>query len=184
MFAGDGNNKWKFERKLRSFSSNTSLETPRFILAMMQTACSEDFVDRLSQGNHLMLIIDEVHQIGSAKLSNCLNIISGPKLGLSATPERYGDPLGTDKILSYFGGIIQPKFTLQDAVKAGRLVEYEYHPHFVYLNDDELEEWKSKSKEIGILIAKLKAKDDSIQSSEKLKMLLIQRARIAKKSQQ
>lgn len=182
MLVGDGNNKWKVDQKLRSFSSNTNAEIPRFILAIMQTACSEEFIKKISQGKHLMLLIDEVHQIGSEKLSNCLNIISGPKLGLSATPERYGDPLGTNKILSYFGGVIEPKFTLQDAVKAGRLVQYEYHPHFVFLNEDELDEWKNKTKEIGILIARLKAKEDVIQISDKLKWLLIERARIAKKA--
>ena len=52
-------------------------------------------------GEHLMLLIDEVHNIGSPKSKTFLDITVGAGLGLSATPERYGDTEGTDEIYKF-----------------------------------------------------------------------------------
>ena len=54
----------------------------------MNTAAKNDFRSKLNQGDHLMLIADEVHRLGSDHFSRVLDIKSGPRLGLSATPER------------------------------------------------------------------------------------------------
>ena len=61
----------------------------------MQTARSDEFIGKLKQGTHLLLIADEVHQLGSKENSNAMAIEAGKRLGLSATPERYNDPIGT-----------------------------------------------------------------------------------------
>jgi len=40
----------------------------------------------------------------------------GLRLALSATPERYFDERGTEALLDYFGTVLQPEFTLRDAI--------------------------------------------------------------------
>lgn len=180
ILAGGGNDRWKDPGKLRRISSPSPI-AGRFILATMQTAATEVFRQALWQGNHLMLVADEVHQIGSPFNSLSLHIDAGARLGLSATPRRYGDPDGTEKILRYFGPIVQPPFSLADAVAAGRLVEYIYHPHAIRFNADEAEQWKVLTKSIRFEMQKLGGRKDS-GLTEKAKMLLIRRSRIAKKA--
>ena len=63
-----------------------------------------------------MLIADEVHRLGSKHFSKIFEIKSGSRLGLSATPERFGDPEGTDRILGYFGKVLPTEFSIQDAI--------------------------------------------------------------------
>jgi superfamily II DNA or RNA helicase len=181
VLAGAGHTRWKEQGRLRSFSSPIATG-PRIIIATMQTASTEDFRKSLCQGSHLMLIADEVHQIGSPNNSQCLRIDTGHRLGLSATPKRYGDPVGTAKLFEYLGLVVPPPITLADAVKSGRLVEYEYHPHAIHLTDEEAENWKGYTRQIGIEILKSKKSEGEGKLSERAKMLLIQRSRIAKKA--
>ena len=155
----------------------------RIVLATMQTASTERFRKGIMDGNHLLLVADEVHQIGSPENSKVLEIDAGARLGLSATPVRYGDPDGTQKIFHYFGGVIPPPFTLTDAIKCGRLVPYEYYPHAITLTAEEAEQWQKISHEISVEVAKLKDKETGhILANERVKMLLIRRSRIAKKA--
>ncbi|MFP3184296.1 MAG: helicase-related protein [Paraburkholderia sp.] len=112
-----------------------------------------------------------------------MGIETGPRLGLSATPIRYGDPEGTAKIFDYFGPVIPPAISLQDAIQSGRLVEYEYHPHPVHLTAEEADNWKALTHRI--FLEMNKTRDDASGGgslSDRAKMLLIQRSRIAKKA--
>ncbi|MBW5811523.1 DEAD/DEAH box helicase family protein [Yersinia kristensenii] len=181
LMAGGGHIKWSTRGRLRSHTS-PSLGMNRVVIATMQTASTDSFINGLSQGEHLLIVADEIHQIGSPKNSLALGIRSGASLGLSATPIRYGDPEGTQRIFDRFGPVIQPAITLQDAIAAGRLVNYEYFPHEVHLSDDESELWKKFTKQIRFELAKTQNKDGNARLTEKAKMLLIQRSRIAKKA--
>ena len=181
--AGDGHNKWRKERRLKTFTHPSSDLGQRIVLATMATARLDEFTSGIYSGVHLLVVADEVHEIGSVENSRALVINAGLRLGLSATPRRYGDPIGTDKIFSYFGGIIQPPYTLVDAIKSGRLVEYEYHPEPIYLTAEESELWESATKEISQEYARSKRDDNgNLLPSARLKNMLIQRSRIAKKA--
>jgi len=183
LVAGVGNNRWRSPGRLKGMSNKDPELGPRIILSTMQTAASDNFIQSLSQGNHLMVVADEVHQIGSPFNSRIMSISSGPRLGLSATPNRYNDPEGTSRIFEYFGPIILPKFTLTDAIKAGRLVEYEYHPHPVHLTISEADNWRELTKQVFFEISRnQKEKNIKIELTDKAKLLLIQRSRIAKKA--
>ena len=156
---------------------------PRLILATMQTAATNDFLNSISDGDHLLMIADEVHQIGSSHHARNMSLGTGPRLGLSATPIRYGDPQGTAQIFRYFGGIVPPRITLFDAIAAGRLVEYEYHPHPVHLTATEADEWRMRTNAIRLEIAKIGGdKDAPVPLTDKIKLMLIQQSRIAKKA--
>ena len=181
ILAGGGNDRWKEPGRLRRLSSPSRIDGGRILLSTMQTAATEGFRRSLWQGDHLLVIADEVHQIGSRFNSQCLLIESGSRLGLSATPQRYGDPEGTASIVEYFGPVVPPPITLQDAVAAGRLVDYLYYPHAIRLNAEEAEEWKSLTKAVRFEMA-LSSKTDGAKLSERAKMLLIRRSRVAKKA--
>ncbi len=50
----------------------------------------------------MMLIADEVHNVGASKLREALPEHADYRLGLSATPERWFDDAGTAVLESYF----------------------------------------------------------------------------------
>lgn len=85
-----------------------------------------------------ILIHDEVHRLGSPSARTALAGLSNGfafKLGLSATPERDYDQDGNDFIESDIGPVIF-KFGLEEAIQAGILSPFEYHP-ISYLPSDE-----------------------------------------------
>jgi len=183
LLAGAGHNRWKGSSRLRGMTDSDASLGPRLIVAMMPTASSDEFRKGVCQGDHLLVVADEVHQIGSSQNSLFLKIDAGARLGLSATPQRYGDPEGTAKIFAYFGDVVPPPITLADAVAAGRLVPYEYHPHPIHLTATEAEEWLKETKAIQLEIARSKSDEGGRKLlSERARMMLIKRARIAKKA--
>jgi len=154
---------------------------PRIVLATVQTASTADFRNNLAAGPHLLLVADEVHRLGSTHNSQLLDDhLCGPRLGLSATPERYGDPVGTAAIVTFFGGILEPRYTLADAVRDGVLCPYFYRPHVVRLSDTEATEWRSLAGEISRINGRLAAGVSDSSLHDRLQRLLIRRARIVK----
>lgn len=182
--AGDGHNRWKRNRRLQHFTQKGDGFGQRVVLVTMGTAYKPEFLGALVDGEHLMVIADEVHEIGSRENSKALAIRAGKKLGLSATPVRYSDPIGTQKIIDYFGPIVQPPFTLVDAIESGRLVEYEYLPQAIRFTAEESEEWEKATKDISREFARSKRDESGAPvPSNRLQNMLIQRARIAKKAE-
>lgn len=106
---------------------------------------------------------------------------TGARLGLSATPSRAGDPVGTSAILEYFNGIVPPPFTLFDAINVGALTPYAYHVRRVTLDADEQDRWNKLTRDIRQQYAQSVGREETtLDSALRLKHLLIRRARIAK----
>lgn len=174
--AGDGHNKWR--GVLRYWT--TADANRRLVLATVQTARSEAFRSQLARGGRLFLVVDEVHRLGSpANRALMDETLFGARLGLSATPERAGDPVGTDAILGFFRGVLEPRYTLADAVRDGVLTRYFYRPHTVMLTEDEIEKWRVISRKIVQLRARL---GEAADSDTHLERLYFERADIAKKA--
>lgn len=183
LIAGGGHNRWKHSNRLQGMTNDDSALGGRIVLATMHTAATTEFMSQIFSGPHILVVADEVHQIGSPHNSRFLALDAGKRLGLSATPKRYGDPEGTEKLVKYFGGIILPKISLFDAIKAGRLVEYEYYPHAINLTAEEADDWRTVSLAIRQEMARQKTDESGNRPlSERAKMLLIKRSRIAKKA--
>jgi len=180
---GGGHSRWRNENRLRYFVASNEGRQPRIVLATMQTAATEEFANALGKPQGLLLVADEVHQTGSRVHLRVLEIDAPKRLGLSATPRRAGDPTGTAAILAYFGGILQPPFTIGDAIAAGRLVNYEYHPHFVDLSSTELDEWARITEQLNREIARASGSTATAPTiTERAKLLMIARSRIVKKA--
>lgn len=185
LLCGDGNNDWKYDSRL-SLWTRQSTTLNKITIAIMDTACSDQFVKNVTAGRHLLLVADEVHRIGSPARRNILNIDAGERLGLSATPVRYGDLDGTKAIFDYFGGVVLPVFSLEDAIKSDVLAKYYYYPQQVHLLPKEQEHWNELTKEINRLIAVSAGQGKPIKGvlagNSRLKMKLIARARIIKQA--
>lgn len=183
LLAGAGHEKWRRGGRLAAMTDPAPDLGPRVVLATMQTAAGDEFLSAVRAGEHLLVVADEVHQSGSPFNSRLYGLEAGARLGLSATPIRYGDQEGTRAMFGYFGEVIPPPITLADAIAAGRLVEYEYTPHPVSLTAEESEDWKRLTLQIRREMGSSKGEDGkSAPLSEKAKMLLIRRSRIAKKA--
>ena len=185
LLCGDNNSEWRKGNTLRTWTAKAA-GTRRIILSTMDTAASDEFLKKITQGDHLFVVADEMHRLGSNKRRKTLQIQSGPRLGLSATPYRYGDPEGTAALFGYFGGLIPPPFTLNNAINSGVLTRYFYHPEKIRLTPTEQKNWDETTKEIQKLIARLNVAEDgsfNINANPRLKQLLICRARIVKNAQ-
>lgn len=145
------------------------------ILTTNSTFISEGFQSQIKFFPDKTLIVgDEAHNLGSPRLEELLPRSLGLRLALSATPERYFDEEGTDAILEYFGQILQPEFTLADAISKGALVNYFYHPVLVELTDNEALLYAKLTQKIGWTLQK----NSNLNCNENLTALLMQRSRL------
>ena len=162
-------------------------EENRIVVSTIATAASPKFLGHLRRASgRLFLVADEAHRLGAPQAMQLIEVAAVARLGLSATPERAGDPDGTRALLEYFGGIVDT-FTLQNALSADPpiLTPYAYEPSVVRLSDDEQDEWDELSRRVSRLIARYEGAEElsyqALQQPE-VKRLLIQRARVIKKA--
>jgi len=118
-----------------------------------------------------LLIADEMHHLGAERSRVSLPASVSYRLGLSATPDRWFDDVGTSVLRDYFGETVFA-FSLEQAIGTV-LTTYSYYPQLVELTPDEMTEYQNLSEQIGKLI---NSDDDELQAV--LKMLLIKRARM------
>lgn len=185
LICGGGHSDWRQEGRLPAWTRSKVGGSPRAVLATVQTASTPEFLQLCQGGAHLFIVADEVHRLGARQAQGILTLSSGPRLGLSATPERAGDPDGTSRVFAYFEGVVPPPFTLFDAIKAGTLTQYAYHVERIELEPAEQESWNKLSREIGKQFAQTwEGSVANFEASDRLKLLLIRRARIVKGARQ
>ena len=175
-----GSRSWQSD--LADFTRAAPYLGPRIVVATMQSASTSRFVGSVAPGDHLLMVADEVHRIGSPRHRSVLAIAARGRLALSATPARYGDPEGTSAIFEYFGDIVQPTFGIPDAIRVGRLVPYDYHVVQVELTDDEQQRWDDLTGEIGKAYARLPEVNGAKIPGAVCRALLIRRARVLKQA--
>lgn len=174
LLAGDGHDLWRTGSVLRDSLTDDGAEGS-IVLATMDTGASDAFVARVAGLQHFMMVADEVHRIGSLRRRRLLSVEPEWRLGLSATWRREGDAEGTEAIESFFGAVIEPPYTLADAIDDGHLCRYRYFVHPVGLDEDERLAWQALSARIGQAIARAGG-----EITDNVQHLLIQRARIIK----
>lgn len=143
-------------------------------IATNSTFCRQPFSEIATEfPSHTLLIADEAHNLGADKSRAALSDVYRYRLALSATPERAYDEEGSEFLTTYFGGTVFT-YDLQDAIKGGALTPYDYFPHLVYLEDEELDAYL----ELTAKIAKVSYAGDETVVEGPLLTLLVQRARI------
>lgn len=130
--------------------------------------------NHLFEKDHKLLIGDEIHDFGSFTIQKRLSGKIKPieyTLGLSATPERKYDDIGTQFIFDEIGPVLENcKFTLRDAIKNNILCNFKYDtiPYVLTETEKELRQRYISTKEK--LISNAKAKYSNNQ--KKLKILI------------
>lgn len=120
------------------------------------TCSKEDFCEVIESvvGIKKMLIGDEVHGMGSTDHSKGLLECYDFRVGLSATPSRWFDESGTQLIEDYFGNdsyvfdLAKALYESNPLTNKPFLVNFNYHPEFISLTEDELEEYRELSEKI------------------------------------
>ena len=114
----------------------------RLFLSTYQTAKKPEFLLNIQNTSNLLLIADEAHRLGAPDTKEIMDSLQCPgRLGLSATISRFGDEEGTSALMEYFKNELEPKFDFTDAIKAGRLVPYEYIFVTAQLTENEEDEF-------------------------------------------
>jgi DNA phosphorothioation system restriction enzyme len=143
------------------------------IVTTNSTFSSSAFQERLQRiENRLLIIADEVHNLGSSAFRHLLPDHAEYRLGLSATPERWYDEAGTEELLQYFGNVVF-EYGLEQAITGGALTPYNYYPIVVELTAEESDEYVELSKAIAQRFAQ-----NGDEANEGLKYLLLKRARL------
>lgn len=126
-------------------------------------------------GKYTLLLIDEAHNFGSPNLRNKLYPNIEYRLALSATLDRHGDEAGTECLKNYFGEKCI-EYDLKRAIREGKLTPYYYYPVVVYLDEDEMEQYRDISYKVSKECHK--DKHGNLKITDRGKRLLLQRARI------
>lgn len=171
--------------KQKNWKKRIETDVVDFSIGIIDTFCfvttnatySSKFVDSIMDrlGPDTLLLVDEAHNFGSESLKKRLHPNIEYRLALSATLERHGDDEGTEALKDFFGDKCI-EYTLERAIKEKKLTPYYYYPVVIYLNDEELDEYKELSYQISKECYEDKNKKTVF--TEKGKMLLLKRARI------
>lgn len=168
--------RWADDLRNRLYNIQSGAEKFLTVITTNSTFCGPSFQTCLPFfPSKTLLIGDEAHNLGTREMLASLPTNIGLRMALSATPERWFDDSGTQKLFEYFGPVLQPEFTLKDAIEQGALVPYYYNPLFVELTDSESEEYVRLSRQIGRLLA---IRGGNTDDSPQLTALLLQRARL------
>jgi DNA phosphorothioation system restriction enzyme len=171
--------RWKLALEEGYQRLSVGLTSVHAIVATNATFISDTFQNTLrskvaSGALHHLLIADEVHNLGAERIKDALLDGISLRLGLSATPERHNDPVGTSFVLNYFGGIVY-EYSIAQAIADGRLCSYRYHPVPIELTDDETDAYEEITAKLAKFFPGGDASDEIQQAALRL---LIKRARL------
>jgi len=186
----DDHRKWQemlFQRLL-SHKGKSNGE-PIVVIGTMASLSGDAFQSVLKDigtPENTLLIVDEVHNAGAPSYRKILLQGIQWRLGLSATPTRHFDEIGTHVIDEYFNGTVY-WYGLKQALIDKRLTPYLYDVYPAYMSDDEYASYH----ELTLKIIRLRgAKDNQLtyqtnnqleSDNKDIEKLLFERARIIKK---
>jgi len=145
---------WESDFKRFYFNLKHGIGDGNFIfISTYATFVKSKFQNIISKLNNeeLILIADEVHNLGATrslkKLPNNIN----KRIGLSATPERIYDEGGSKKLYDFFNSYspcYTYSFSMRRAIQEGYLTPYNYYPYFISLEYDELQVYLEISRQL------------------------------------
>lgn len=143
---------------------NLDLNNNYCLVTTINSFTSDEIFTWICKIKRLALVIDEAHNMGSQHHMTRLPDNAQYRLGLSATIERYEDPVGTRELYRYLG----PEcINLPISEAIGKvLTNYYYYPIPCHFDDAELELFKKINSRIDEIQT-----DDSISKTQKQKMI-------------
>jgi len=182
----DGTHKWREELSKQLKLLSLGFSNHVIVYTTHTTASSDDFTGTIRSQlakTPVCFVGDEAHGLGAYKSKRALLDEYSYRIGLSATPARWFDDYGTKILADFFGNdsyqftIAQALTTINPLTGMPFLTDYEYHPVFVSLTDEELEKYQALSKRISKMATYSKSSDKYQSTFEKL---LFDRANIEK----
>jgi DNA phosphorothioation system restriction enzyme len=168
----EGRHRWQDELALAVNMTNAGHRPILTIAVTQATLSSEAFTTLIARIRVTLVIIgDEVHNYSAPDTINALPKQAQFRIGLSATPERYRDPEGTERLLNYFGPVVF-RYGLAEAIRDNVLTPYRYFPVRVGLDDDEYQQYF----EITRQLSRFRIDDDT--TNDIALMLLLKRSRV------
>jgi superfamily II DNA or RNA helicase len=164
------NYKYDIKPNLAIIAVNDSFVMPKF--QKYYNVIQQDF----------LFIADEAHNLGASNIKSILSHLNPLKrIGLSATPKRIYDPEGTEFLNKFFKDK-EPycySFTMERALKEGRLTNYYYYPRTIQLENDEQASYNKISKE---LLKYFDFEKGQFKENPIVEILLLERKRIIHKA--
>lgn len=189
IFADSDHAKWKNQLADLMIDMSLGYKDKILVLTTHDSLSSADFNTIISSNrsdSRLLLVADEVHGLGAKKSRQMLSEEYEARLGLSATPHRWFDDVGTQRLMEYFNGVVY-EFPLDRAINTvnpatGRtfLTPYRYELRFASLSEDEIDEYVRKTR--AIMFARGKS-DSKYDEDDLYERLLFARADIVKNAQ-
>lgn len=151
IIADSSNSGWKSKLYELLTDIFTGYRNKIIILTTHQTFSSKDFRDIIirKKDSEVFLIADEVHGLGAGKRKEGLLEEYELRLGLSATPKRWYDDIGTELLYNYFQDVVF-EFDIEKAISCGFLTPYKYIPRFTSLSKEEIQEYYNKTRSIAL----------------------------------
>jgi superfamily II DNA or RNA helicase len=188
IMASSSNSNWRKDLAASATSRKLNWINNLIVVAVQKTASSPKFsieIDKLIPlFSESLFVGDEVHGLGASSYRSAMNDSYNFRLGLSATPERYFDEIGSAAVMTYFEGIVyefdtKAALAWRDPITGQpALANYKYHPQFVSLNDQEAIEYEELTAQIGAAMGVA----GEGQMSSALEKLLFARAAVIKKA--
>lgn len=179
----------KWDEKLRKeINRMLALGKKSLVVYTTHKLCAKDkFINVVKEFSDvkMFLVGDEVHGMGAHEARNGLLEAYDYRLGLSATPERWFDEHGSRIINTYFGeksfvfSILDAQSNINPYTMKPYLVNYTYHPEFVELRDDEIEEYTRLTNKITRM-----SQSSNEDMADLIEFLLFQRANIEKNAEE
>jgi superfamily II DNA or RNA helicase len=177
-----GNNDWRSALANKEQQKKLGWIRNVCVVAVQNTAASENFTSAIeglsTLFDNVLFVGDEVHGLGATAFQNAMQPFFNMRLGLSATPDRYFDEVGTEVLVEYFDRTVYQFLTSEalawrDPVTGARaLCDYKYFPEFVELADSELQQYEEFSAKIAKYSGRKLDKDEQ----KALEGLLFKRA--------
>jgi len=180
------NHSWRKELVKDIKKISVGYNNKLIIYTTHKTGSNSDFLNIISDNcKHIPICFvgDEAHGLGANIAKKGLLEMYKYRIGLSATPKRWFDEIGSAILTQYFGNQ-SFEFTIGDALstinpitKKPFLVNYYYHPIFIQLTDDEFDEFLKLSNRIKKMCV---FSQESDEYQKRLESLLFARANIEK----
>lgn len=133
------------------------------------------FAEQCRDTKNLFFIVDEAHNLTPSYLKAVpQNALC--RLGLSATLERF-EKFQVDGIKNFFTNNNETfVYGIEDAIEAGFLSHYKYHPIIVYLNNEETDRYKSKSRALALEMSQEHRDEEKISRLRTERSLILKQA--------
>jgi superfamily II DNA or RNA helicase len=189
LIVDSSNHKWRNEVENELKNLAIGFHQHSIIYTTHMTASSDDFIGIIKKHKRdtaICFIGDEAHGLGAYKTKQALLDEYQYRIGLSATPSRWFDDYGSAILQKYFGNL-SFQFTISDALLTVNpstnepfLIEYEYHPIFIKLTDEEFGKYIQLTTRIKKMASYRKNSDEY---QKRLESLLFARSDIEKNAE-